>query len=558
MFSSRKIDFLVLVIFCAAAFWWRLGSLGLIDPDEPFYAQTAHEMAQTGDWLTPQIYGKPQFEKPILYYWLLSGSFKMLGESEFTGRLPTAVFSTALVLLTWSFGCAVWNRRAGFLAALVLATGLILCVMSRLMLTDVPLAFFLAGAVFSYWFATRDHEKRNYWLFLHVACTGLAVLTKGPIGSLIPFMATVAFTLTTRRKLLFSGKGFWWGLAAYAVIVVPWYGLMFAQHARQFWEEFFVRDNFLRLIHAEHPANNHIWYYPGLLLVGSIPWLPMVVMAVWRLCRGWRANEGEWFQWCWLLTSLVFLTIAQSKLPSYGFYLFVPLGLIIGHTLDEFLERGFVSVAEKRTVIILSVVQCLIGALAGSLVKVARPFEAPALFLSALLAIGVFFLLTGRLRSWLLANAASSIGLLAGALTIATPAVQAESSARPVAEALLRMRHDDEPILCGKFLVRGIIYYTHAPVTVLAKNAQPFWAAHPLPVVVWGKAQKEIKEFMAAHPTALCTVRKSEWKTLADLGAFPKAEDFQEIGENVVFRARAEGSPKPAAWTVNAVPNTAK
>ena len=268
MFQSRKIDFLVLAFVCVAAFWWQLGALGLIDPDEPFYAQTAHEMIQSGDWLTPQIYGAPQFEKPILYYWLLAGSFRVFGESEFSGRLPTAVFATVLTMLTWLFGSRLWNRRAGFCAALALATGLEFCVMSRLMLTDVPLAVFFTGAIFAYWQAGRDEKQRNLWIFVHFVCSGLAVLTKGPIGSLVPLMATVCYSLSTRRRLLYSGAGLWWGLAAYAVIVVPWYALMFAWHGRQFWDEFFVRDNFLRLIRAEHPANNHFWYYPGLLFLG--------------------------------------------------------------------------------------------------------------------------------------------------------------------------------------------------------------------------------------------------------------------------------------------------
>src|SRR5207248_3465130 len=86
VFKSRRADLFVLLLVCFVAFWWRLGTLGLIDPDEPFYAQTAREMIQTGDWLTPRIFGAPQFEKPILYYWLVAGSFRYLGESEFAGR----------------------------------------------------------------------------------------------------------------------------------------------------------------------------------------------------------------------------------------------------------------------------------------------------------------------------------------------------------------------------------------------------------------------------------------------------------------------------------------
>ena len=208
MFSSRKIDLAVLLAVCFVAFWWRLGTLGLIDPDEPFYAQTAREMVATGDWVTPQIYGAPQFEKPIFYYWLVAASFKALGETEFAGRMPTAVFATALVLLVGWFGARVWNRRTGFLGALVLATGLEFCVMSRLMLTDVPLATFLAAALFCYWLGVKEEAQRDKWMFWHLVWAGLAVLTKGPLGSLVTVLATVAFSLGMKRAVLYRGRGF--------------------------------------------------------------------------------------------------------------------------------------------------------------------------------------------------------------------------------------------------------------------------------------------------------------------------------------------------------------
>ena len=532
MFQSRRLDFLVLLLVCFAAFWWRLGVLGLIDPDEPFYAQTAREMIQSHDWLTPHIYDAPQFEKPILYYWLVAGSFEMFGESEWAGRAPTAVFATALVLVVWAFSSRVWNARAGFLAALVLATGLEFCVMSRLMLTDVPLAFFLAGALFSYWMAGQGDERRNFWIALSLACNGLAVLTKGPIGSLVVWFATLAFAFLAKRKSLYRGPGLWCGLALYAAIVVPWYATMFAWHARPFWEEFFVRDNFLRLIRAEHPANNHFWYYPGLLLLGSIPWMPAVALAIRRAFANFRGDPALLFQWCWLLTSLLFLTIAQSKLPSYAFYLFVPLAVIVGRTLDLLLEHGFASIGERWLITGLAVLQCVI-VLVLPFVKAAKAFTFPIILVAGCLVVAVVFLLQKRHAAWLLASAVASLALLAGALTKALPAVEAESSARPVARALRAERREGEPLVSGKFLVRGIIYYTRSPVTVFASKSHPFWADHPLPIVVGAKG---LRAFAAQYPTVLCALRKSDWSSVADDPVFVTRDSFAELGENIVVR----------------------
>ncbi len=55
-------DLLILLVLCVLVFWVRLGRIGLIDPDEPFYAVPAQERLESGDWVTPKIFHEPQFE----------------------------------------------------------------------------------------------------------------------------------------------------------------------------------------------------------------------------------------------------------------------------------------------------------------------------------------------------------------------------------------------------------------------------------------------------------------------------------------------------------------
>ncbi len=87
---------LPVIIFLALSwylFFFRIDAMGLTDPDETFYAQTAKEMLSKGEWLTPHIFGKPQFEKPVFFYWLVEISFKIFGVNEAAARLPSALFS---------------------------------------------------------------------------------------------------------------------------------------------------------------------------------------------------------------------------------------------------------------------------------------------------------------------------------------------------------------------------------------------------------------------------------------------------------------------------------
>ena len=544
-------DLLILLVLCVLVFWVRLGRIGLIDPDEPFYAVTAQEMLQGGDWVTPKIFHEPQFEKPIFYYWLVAASFKVFGVNEWAGRLPSALPATLLVFLVYAFTARVFNRRAGLLAGIVLGSGLEYAIMSRLMLTDIALALFIAGAMYCYWLAVEDGKCRTRWVVLHFVFGGLAALTKGPIGAIVSVLATVTFSLMMKRTHPYRGRALWTGLAVYALIAVPWYAVMLWKFGWKFFEDFFIHENIMRFFRAEHHANNHFWYYLAILLGGSIPWMPALVAACSRAWReGIRCDARLAFLWSWLLTSLVLLTLAQSKLPSYGFFMFVPLAQIVGVALDELWSKGFRDTKERAVTIGLSALQVAIG-LAAPFIKMAKPFETPALFFSGCLAVGLLCVWRGRIGGWIAASAAATVALVVGALTFSAEHVEAYSSARPVAEKMMQMRKGDEPLIAGIFLVRGIHFYTHErtqqKVTVVGLEDKPFkWTQHDLPVIVGGDdshkppgtlRDNNLGAFLKKHGSAICTLRRSEWNAYWHTFKFwDDANPPVWSGDNVIVR----------------------
>lgn len=535
-------DLLILLLLSYAAFWWNLGKLGLVDPDEPFYALTGREMVQSGDWMTPRIFGQPQFEKPIFYYWMLAGSYRVFGESEWAGRLPAAVAATLLVLLTYAFARRMFNARAGLIAGVFMTGGLELCLMGRLMLTDIPLALFITASLFCYWLALEEPERRHRWIFAHMVFTGLAVLTKGPIGTLVPLFATLSFTYFGKRPWMLRGRGFWLGLTAYAAIVLPWYSLMTVEHGWKFIDEFFYRDNWLRFIKAEHPANNHFWYYPGVLLLGSIPWLPAVLLAFRRLAVGLKSTPAMLFCGCWFLPNLLFLTAAQSKLPSYGFYLFLPLAFLVGAALDSVLSHGFQTRGEKAMVIGAAIFQAAVT-FAAPFLPVARPFAVTVWAFSAALAVAGGALLLRRYRLWLAATALSTVVFILCALTFSFGPMERMLSIRPIAQKMKAERRDGEPLLAGKFALRGVVYYTGFPVAVLSRKPHPFWADHPVKVIV---GRGELDQLLADHPTALCTMRQADWSTFYKSTAFGSQDHGEWFGENLLIRAYRHADNAPS------------
>ena len=112
----------------------------MIGPDEPRYTEIAREMYQTGDWITPRLAGMHWFEKPALTYWLVAAGFQVFGVSEFTARLPIALFSSFGVFLLFYFGRRLFTTRFGYLSAAALITSSLWVGFSRAATFDLPLS----------------------------------------------------------------------------------------------------------------------------------------------------------------------------------------------------------------------------------------------------------------------------------------------------------------------------------------------------------------------------------------------------------------------------------
>lgn len=276
------------VLFLAAVtimlYGYGMGTLSLTEPDEVFYAQTAKEMLAQHTWSVPYIFGKPQFEKPILFYFLLAMGFKFLGVSAAMARLWSCLFGIAGIILTYYLGKSIYNRRAGFWAALVLATSFEYLSLSRAVLTDIILSTFLLGALVSFYFGYLNARKRKVWFLLSFTLCGLATLTKGPIGILLPLLIIFLFLLLRQELNIFFSQEIGLGLILFCFITFPWHFLIYHKFGQQFIDEFFIRDNINRFLFvAEHLKNNTWYYYTATTLGGFLPWSAFLVIGLFRI-----------------------------------------------------------------------------------------------------------------------------------------------------------------------------------------------------------------------------------------------------------------------------------
>ena len=207
-----------------------LGSSRLWDDDEPRNAGCAREMLARGDWIVPTFNAELRAHKPVLTYWCLMVSYLLLGESEFSARLPSALAAIGTTLLTYSIGRKLFSPQAALWAALILPTTMLFAMAGRIATPDSLLIFCVTLTMAVFVWTAWPHEIRrvgpaaeprrptemdadsrwvgacrgeldppygfSWWQAAAIyAAMGLAVLAKGPVGLVLPTAIVGMFLL---------------------------------------------------------------------------------------------------------------------------------------------------------------------------------------------------------------------------------------------------------------------------------------------------------------------------------------------------------------------------
>lgn len=319
----------LIVVTLAVCYFSNLGAIGFVGPDEPRYAWIARDMAESGDWVTPRLYGKPWFEKPVLYYWMAAASFKVFGVSEAAARLPSALCALLATLsLAWLAWRGYGEETARWLL-LLLPTSVGMIGFSHAAATDMPFSGMLAISMVCAAVAlglVRDENSpvlpRTPWLALILFgfFLGLAVLAKGPAAIILAGGAVFFWALTTKRwrdafRLLHPVA-----IVSFCATALPWY-ILCSRRNPDFFRVFIIEHNFKRYLTPEFQHIQPFWYYVPVVLVAFLPWTTALLWATFAGGRKFFAPQKisrfSLFLLFWACFCLVFFSVSRSKLPGY-------------------------------------------------------------------------------------------------------------------------------------------------------------------------------------------------------------------------------------------------
>lgn len=328
----------LIIALGAILFLPMLGAVHLFDWDEINFAESAREMLVTGEFGRVTINYQPFWEKPPLFIWLQALSMKLLGVNEYAARLPNALCGIATLLALFHYGRKYRSASFGWFWVLVYVG------------TWLPHAYFKSGIIdpvfnlFMFlgimqlvqWAEAMDNNLRLKHAALAGLFIGLAVLTKGPVGLLLPGLTAVIYMVVKRRWFL-QPLPLLVAAMVFVASTFAWYGVETMRNGWWFLGEFIEYN--LRLAQTEDSGHGgFLLYHFVVLLIGCFP---ASILLFYKPTETPEATEEQapalqnLRVWMWLLLGviLVVFTIVQTKIVHYSSFAYFPITFLAACTL---------------------------------------------------------------------------------------------------------------------------------------------------------------------------------------------------------------------------------
>ena len=337
----------LLVVFSLIAFLPGFFQIPPVDRDEARFAQASKQMLESGQFIDIRFQDEVRYKKPVGIYWLQVAAVKA-GEAVgipqarttiWLYRLPSLIGATGAVLLTYWTALAFVARRTALLAALMMASSVLLGVEARLAKTDAMLLFTCVAAMGAlariYLMTRRTPELAVSWRLPAILWTALAagVLLKGPL--IVMFVGLTALTLSIADR---SGRWLWSlrpvaGFAWLIVLVLPWFAAIVAKSGATFFTDAIGQDMLAKVTggqesHGAPPGTYFalfwVTFWPGSVLAG------LAAPRVWQA----RREPGARFLLAWLIPSWLVFEAVITKLPHYVLPLYPAIAILIAGILE--------------------------------------------------------------------------------------------------------------------------------------------------------------------------------------------------------------------------------
>jgi 4-amino-4-deoxy-L-arabinose transferase-like glycosyltransferase len=339
---------MLLLLFALVAFLPGFFQIPPVDRDEPRFAQATKQMIETGQYVDIRFRDEVRYKKPIGIYWLQAAAVHA-GEAVGVARpltaiwlyrLPSLIGATGAVLLTYWAALAFVSRRAALLAALMMASSILLGVEARLAKADATLLLTCVAAMGAmgriYLSHRRAPETKIGWGWPAILWTAIAagVLIKGPLILMFVVLTALTLSILDRSARWIGALRPVTGLIWMLLLVTPWFAAIVAKSGTTFFTDAVGQDMLAKVASAQETHGAPPGFY---LLLFFLTFWPGAVLAAPAAPMVWKARRepGAQFLLAWLIPSWLVFEAVMTKLPHYVLPLYPAIAILVAGILDQ-------------------------------------------------------------------------------------------------------------------------------------------------------------------------------------------------------------------------------
>lgn len=289
LYLQRPVTFTVLICILSVLPWIAMGDFST--KGEPREAAVAISMLESGNFILPTSYADEFAYKPPMAHWLMALCSLPQGYvSEFTSRLPSALAFIVLIgFILAFFGKRVNKFQEAFIATCLLITCAEIHRAAMTTRVDMLLTMFMVVGLIQLYRWEEFQELKGLPITIPLLL-GCAVLTKGPVGIILPLFVFGVYLLILNKYRFFTivKALFYIGLSS-LFLPMLWYIAAWRQGGEEFLNVV-IAENFGRFFHLETPLidyklghENGVWYNFMTLMVGFIPWTFLFIFSLFAL-----------------------------------------------------------------------------------------------------------------------------------------------------------------------------------------------------------------------------------------------------------------------------------
>lgn len=334
IYESKTKAKILIVILGLLFFVPFLGSVHLFDWDEINFAEAAREMIVTGDYSTVRIDYKAFHEKPPLFIWFQVASMKLFGVNEFAARFPNAIIGIATLLVFFNIGSRLFSNRLGLYWALMYFGSLLPHFYFKTGLIDPSFNLFMFLGVY-YLYRHYSEEAKTKMAVYAGIFVALAVLTKGPVGYLLPTMTWAVYHLYKYQFRQIPLKE----IIIYTIIafipLVLWY-LYIAMTSESFVLSEFIKYH-IRLLSTGDAGHSGPFYYHFVIILFACFPASFIAINSFRIkCNSDKPhNDFRIMNIVLFFVVLIIFSLVQTKIIHYSSLCYFPLTFLAAYSIER-------------------------------------------------------------------------------------------------------------------------------------------------------------------------------------------------------------------------------